>query len=425
MGYPHVARLSTDLESTFGTTAAGGYRDQRMVEGSFTPRFQKGRLANQTVVDRLHDVQQLLDASLFGSGFDVSVYLDGLAAALDNATAYAHPQTGAAEILGALFGGNRGDSGSLLVAAGSTTTTLNVTGGQGGRLAKGGALVIQTSGGWEMREIKDVVVDAVTLKMALNAVPANGTPIYNCATFYLDEDNVGGDGDSLMFRFLGLLANDQWTAQGCGGTVKFGTALDALLTMQLGIQAATWAKTSGHTLAGASYVGGGPLVCKAGRLWWQTVGTTTRNILSADSFDVDPGLSIVAERALDGIETVKRWRMLRAAPTATLEVSAFRGATEGADFDSFWTEFATATTVKAFLLQLGDAPIVAGSGTGLVGISLPRCMYSEAPERLGSGDLVHARVKLRGDEDTDITSPDSGQTATADLHRSAIRVHLA
>lgn len=425
MGYPHVARLSTDLETTFGTTAAGGWRDQRLVEGTFNPKFLKGRLQDRTVVDRLHDIQGFLDASMFGSGFDATVYLDGLAAALDNATAYSHPQNNAAEILGAIFGGNRGDSGSLLVAAGSTTTTINVTGGQGSRFAKGGALVIQTSGGWEMREIKNVAVDAITLKMALNAVPANGTPIYNCATFYLDEDNVGGDGDSLRFLYLGLLANDQWRLDGCGGSLKFGTAIDDLLTMQLSVQAAQWTKTNGNTLAGASYTGGGPLVCKAGTLWWQTVGTTTRNVLSADSFDIDPGLRVVPERALDGVETVKRLRMVRGEPTATIEVNAFRGATEGADFDSFWTDFATQTTVKAFLLQLGTAPIVSGSGTGMVGISLPRCHYSAPPERLGSGDLVHARVSLRGDEDSDITSPDSGQTATADLHRSAIRVHLA
>lgn len=425
MGVANVMRFSSDVETTFGVDpGAETYVDHRLVAGTFSPR-QLGRkhLPDMTVVSRLHDRNSPKLGSLDGLGFSASVYLEGLSAALATGSTYTHPQNNVAELLDCLMGGNAGGAGSTELASGSTTTSIAVQVGHGTRFSKGGACIING----ELREIKNISGDTLTLKHALSAAPTNGQAIYNCGTFFLDEDAVGNNGNSLIFRVLGMLTGDQWIYRGCGGSFTIDAAIDQLVKMNLNIQAATGAvpgasatpKTSGETLAGASYVGGGPLPAVTGQVQWQDVGTTTRKILRADRFTIDPGIRIVAETSLDGVETKYRYRMLRQAARVTLEFPAYTGATDGADFDLMWTDF-NANTAKACVIQLGNAPIVAGVGTGVVGISFPRLMWAGPPERIAGGEdgLVRCRVTMDADEDSDITTP------TTDIHYSAVRVHL-
>lgn len=426
MGVANVMRFSSDVETTFATDpGAESYVDHRLLTGTFTPR-QLGRklLPDMTVTSRVHDRNPPKQGSLDGLGFTASIYLEGLAAALETASSYSHPQNNVAELLDPLMGGNAGGAGSTELMNGSTTTSIAVQVGHGTRFSKGGAVVING----EMREIKNVSGDTLTLKHALSAAPTNGQAIYNCGTFFFDEDAVGNSGNSLIFRVLGLLSGDQWIYRGCCGSFTIDAGIDQLVRMNLNIMAATGAvpgasatpKTSGETLAGASYVGGGPLPAVTGQVQWQTVGTTTRKILRADRFTIDPGIRIVPEIGLDGVETKIRYRMLRQAGRVTLEFPAYAGATDGADFDLMWTDF-NANTAKMCLIQLGNAPITGGSGTGVVGVSFPRLHWVQPPERIVGGDdgLVRCRVTLEADEDSDITTP------TTDIHYSAFRIHLA
>lgn len=425
MGVGNVMRFSSDVEATVGVDpGAETYLDHRLIAGTFAPR-QLGRklLPDMTVVSRLHDRNQPLFGSLDGLGFNASLYLEGLSAALATGSTYTHPQNNIAELLDCMMGGNSGGAGTTELSSGSSTTSITVQVGHGARFTKGGACIING----EMRAIKNVAGDTLTLKHALSAAPTNGQAIYNCGTFFLDEDNVGNDGNTMIFQILGMLSGDQWVYRGCAGTFTIDAGIDQLVKLNLNIQAATGAvpgasatpKTSGLTLAGAAYVGGGPLPAVTGQVQWQDVGTTTRKILSADRFTIDPGIRLVPELALEGVETKLRYRMIRQAAKVTLEFNAYRGATNGADFDLMWTDY-NARTPKMCLIQLGNAPIVGGVGTGVVGIEFPRLYFTGPPERISGGEdgLVRVRVNLEADEDTDITTP------TTDIHYSAVRVHL-
>ena len=164
MGWSDVARFSTDTETTFGTTAAGGLRDQRLAIETVKHGFKRIRHPDRTVVNRLHDLagnHKL--GSQFGSTVDGTFYLDGLAAAdvLNAAASYAFPQNNIGEILRASLGGQVGGAGST-VQAGSTTAVINVGVGHGVRFTEGAAFGCYTTAGFEVRRIVDVTADAVT-----------------------------------------------------------------------------------------------------------------------------------------------------------------------------------------------------------------------------------------------------------------------
>lgn len=406
MGYSHVQRFSTDVETTFGTDQVETYRDQRLVQGSLDlAGLDEPPIPDMTVVQRLHDRNAHVDGSQFGSAFKAGFYLDGLAAALDTAAGPTHPANNIAEVVAACMGGQYVAAGSTVLGAGATTTVIPVQVGHGVRYRAGGFCII--SG--ELRRIKSIAGDSLTLAMALNAAPANAVDVYNTQTFFLDEDGFGTDAQTLICRMLGGLAGDQFIARGVVGKFTLELGLRKLLQMNVDFQAASWAKVAGETLAGPTYTGGGPLALKNVFLWWQTVGTTTRNILSVDEFSADPGLNYIPEEAGNGINQVMRFRQLAAKPKIAIEAHGFR------NFDEFWTEF-DALTRKSFLLQIGNTPRVGGVGTGVVGIELPVCDYSRAPKRMARGELVRVGIELEGDEDTD-TSP-----LTTDIQQSAVRL---
>lgn len=100
------------------------------------------------------------------------------------------------------------------IASTSTVTVLNVTSAAG--LIAGGAIMCATGAGGatECREIKSIATNAVTLKLALSSIPANGSIVYAAATYYMDATN-GGLVRSLQWALEGATAADKWLIKGC------------------------------------------------------------------------------------------------------------------------------------------------------------------------------------------------------------------
>lgn len=420
MSWANVEQCSTEVETLFGTNQVESWRDQRLVVGSFKPRLERRTHPDRTVVARLNDKRDHRAGSKYGSGFDASFYLDGLASALVTGGAYSAPQTSLAEILRASMGGQRGAAGSTTVA-GASTTVIDVQFGHGARFVAGGACVVYVAGRPYMREVASVADDNVTLKRALPAAPGAGINVLNCATFYVVPTSVGGSGDSLAFQFLGADVQDYWSFRGVAGTFTIETGVDEQLVLAYSAKAATWDRdaTLGPVASG-THVGGGPLDWRWGEIELGTPGSSVLKVFRFSDVSLNPGLTLLEDRGPDGVETIRRFYGGKTSPT--LDLTAHMIAES--DWELYADEWDPTTgigtrTRHSAMLTCGE-PVVGGNGTGMVGLSLPRLMYSAMPERIAGDDgFVDFKLSFDGDEDEE-----SG-TNTTDLEKSIFRIHLA
>ncbi len=422
MGYSLIKELAIDTESTFGVTPTGTYRPlQHLVEGSLKMRTPIHKLEDKSTVARLHDRHHHRNASQFGAGWSASFYLEGLASALNLSGTYTAPGNDLGELLLAAFGGIRGGVGSKTNSTTSTTTVLDVDDGSG--FAAGGALAIynSTSGRWEFRPIITVTSNALAVRSALGFTPnTDDLAVVNAVTFYLDEDGVGGDTQSLITRVRGYSSTDQWLFRGCvPNKITIKTPLDDYAMIDVDVSAAAWETTSGASAATSILGGSGPIVGKTGTFHYVQEGTTQHISLSCHEITIDPGFNIVPERAFDGVQTVKRFRMQRQKPQVSLTVRVFRGYADNvATFDYFWTEADSESTYRSGAFLFGQSPIISGSGTGMVAVETPRIQYAKEPELVDEGDGFQD-VKLVFDCDEDNTT-----TGSTDPTESALRLHM-
>lgn len=427
MGYANVEQCRVDVESVYGLTSAGAWSDERLVLGSFKHRPERRTHRDRTVVSRLNDKRDHRAGSKYGSGFDASFYLDGLAAGLVTAQAYSHPQTNLSKILRAALGGVRGGSGSTVNGGGATTTVIPVQVGHGARYAEGGAAVFYCTVNGVlrpyMREIADVTVDNLTLKMALPAAPANATNVLNCVTFYVVPTGVGGSGDTLSFLFLGDDVEDQWLYRGVNGTFTIETSIDEQLVMAYAARSATWSRDSAPVfgpVASGTHVGGGPLDWRWGEVQFGTPGSTALKQFRFSDVSLNPGLTLLEDRGPDGVETMRRCYMGQTSPTLDLTAHMLSESDWETYFDEYDPTTGDGVRQQHWAMLTAGEPIVGGNGTGMVGLSLPRLMYRAMPERIaGEEGFVDVKYAFDGAEDEQ-----SGGAAT-DLERSIFRVHLA
>lgn len=408
MGVPHIAQVSSELETVFATDQAYTWPlDQRVVEG-LSPDLKDNHIPDLSTVGSLHEHNVTRPGSQFGSSFPMDVYFEGLPSALDTGAAYAAPQNGILQLLTAAMGGVRGGAGSTVLGGAATTTSIPLQAGHGARFAKGGACII----GGECAPIEDVTVDTLTLKRALSAAPANNTPVYNTVTVYLDPATFGTDGYTLALRLLGELAGDQWICRGCVPTFTVGGSWDDLLVAKCAMRVTQWEKTAAEVMNDPfAYVGGGGLPIVAGYIYYGDVGAATRNVVDFDNWTIDPGLNIATLRALSGVQTVSRYRQLRQTANLTLRVPNYVEQDEYYDDDA-------ARQLKYAMVQFGTTPIVAGVGTGVVAVEYPTCQIMATPKRDASGELLHTEVNLAAMLDQDVATP------TTALHTSPIRWHF-
>jgi len=414
MGYTDVLRVSTDPETVFGVDQVESWRDQPVLEGSYQPRWPHNHLPDMTAVARLHARNAPKLGSKFGAGFAAQYYLAGLSAGLGSAVAYSAPQTSFLQILRAAYGGVVGNSGSTVLGGGATVNTIPVQVGHGVRFQNGVAVMI----GGVPATVLVVAGDSLTLDRDLPSAPANNTPVYNSVTVYPDEDGVGGDGNSLACRVLGYDASDQTIYRGCVPLLTaIRTEIDNLIVADVDMMAASWAQTTGETLAAPTIVDGGALPPVAGRIWLHAIGSSSPVGLECHRFAFTPGLALQATRnfgsaTVPSVETVARFRQHR--QDCRLELGLRVHARD--DWDA-WRDIYSSKPTLPIMLAFGNSPIAGGAGTGAVVISMPAAVFAAPPQRVEEDNEVGINLSFMAREDY----------ATAnlgDLPQAHQRIHL-
>ncbi len=422
MGYSNIKEIATDVETTYATNQSETYRTQRVVEGSVKLRTPVHKLEDKSSVARLNARNHHKNGSQFGAGLSASFYVDSLAAALTRTGSYTAPGHDLGEIIKAGFGAVRGGVGSKTDGTGGTATAIPVDSASG--FTTGGAFAMNntSTGRWEIRGIYDISGSTLAPRSALGFTPnSDDLEVYSCTTFYLDEDGVGGDGQSLVVRCLGYQATDQWLFRGCvPASMTLKTPLDDYVTLDVDFAAATWENTTGETAASSVLSGSPPIVAKLGEFAWISESATTHHTIACHEYSINFGINNVLERTFDGIQTAKRGRMKRLdKPQVSMTVRVFRGAYGGNAFTQFWTDADSESAYRQGTFICGSQPRVSNSGTGMFAIETPRLQYAKEPELVDEGDGFQD-VKLVFDANEDgITTV----SETVDIARSAIRWH--
>jgi len=100
-------------------------------------------------------------------------------------------------------------TGTTISGAGATTTVLPLT--DASTFRAGGVLgVVNSSGLLEMRKIKSISGNNVTLKMALSGAPADTTVVYGAATYCLHNNPNGAEPVYLESIYAGYDKKDRW-----------------------------------------------------------------------------------------------------------------------------------------------------------------------------------------------------------------------
>jgi hypothetical protein len=263
------------------------------------------------------------------------------------------------------------------IASTSTVTVLNVTNAAG--LTAGGAIACATGAGGalECREIKTVVSNAVTLKLALSAIPANGSIVYAAATYYLDATS-GATVKSLQWAVEGAGTADKWLIK--------GNQLAAPMKLNLApgtIPKVDWQwKGTEHLLADGTNVpfltslmnlAGTPITDQVFadtginavmdselRVAALGVSTLAGTLVDAQQINLEPHIKYGPHTTPAGQNTVKQWVRLREAPVMT---GNFALPYE----DTSWRTRRNAESQFSLFYQIGSS--VTG---GAVMISVPR-----------------------------------------------------
>lgn len=425
----NIGRNSVDVETTFGTDQVYDWDagDLPLIAGTYKPKLAEGILPNKEVTPRLHGKKPHLRGSKFGGGFTASYHFDSLPAILNAAGVYSHPQFNLALLLRAFMGGQRGGAGSVVVAGGDDRT-IRVTDGTGVNFAEGGAALFGAPGdgrgGGKARDILSINTapggyDELILRSPLPGTPGVGDVVANSATFWCDPAGVGGDGDSLAFRFVGEDDNDQMIYRGCCGTFQIRCALDELLTMDVDVMAADWEPTSLEDLVGEALVGSDPITVNMIDLTMGLVGATTASSIEAHTFGFNPGLKNLPSRG-GPIGTIWRYFQGKSSPSMQLGMHQVQHAAWIDFLDGFAPAVGVARSRYHAFAQIGNMPITSDVGTGVVCFSMPNIFPGGMPERTaGEEDFVDVNLNFDGgeDEDTDQSAePTYLETAPFKIH---------
>lgn len=415
------ARIYEEPAGSFATDhsgTAGDYKDLPFIEGSMNLQLLEPLETPGTV-------QQHIDA------YPIMVHMPKRAKASFeiNLTSLGLEPSGPREqsalgrLLKVAFGGETLGTGST-ITTGASTTSLPLSSAAG--IGKGTAIAVGTGTGGklEMREVKNVSGNTVTLKHALSSSPANGATVYSCACYYPSTvAGASGACTSLQMICEGLEPDDRWLL--LGGQVssppKFTIANGAISRMSFEWEFADWFYADGASTAGdfvgpqldfATYSSSVPIVTKASELRIFDKGTTSLSSTNVDasSYELTTSLAYTPHLAPGGTNNIVHWVRTRNAPFVS---GSF---TVPLEDQTWWTEKAQ-DDVRVFSLQSGSSPTQSTGGGFL--LVAPAIQITDIQPADANG-IRCQQVSWVGTIDTDITSP----TANSDLHYAALRIHL-
>jgi len=307
-------------------------------------------------------------------------------------------------LLDMAFGGLRGGQAGSTVATGISAAGFTVASGHGSRFAAGGALMrVATNGRTEMREIRTVSTDTITLEQGFSETPSASDVIYNCVTVYPDRK---ASPTSMQFLAEGEEADDYWRLSGCmPASISLELGYGSIPSIRYEMQVAEWAYLGSGTLAAQTYSNFNPLAFNSGELLCQTIGTLTRRVVSHRSFSASTQLTYLPVESPEGTQGRIGYTHNHTPPFATANVGTFYE-------DQTWHTDRTNRNRKHLAMQMGM------SASGGVLLTMPSAQVTElsAPQD-GEG--------LTGQDITLVSLLDASKASQSTaLLRAPLRLHI-
>ena len=295
---------------------------------------------------------------------------------------------------------------TLVVAAGSTVTTINITAGHGAKFDKGGAVGFVVNGRYELREILSAAVNSVTLKVALSAIPADGSQVLHAYTFYMTEQPL----NALQFIHEGRETSNRFAYFGMQGSFSLDVTTAALARMTLNLSGANWSQLTPASLSGGTVAMYNPVAVIDSEFIVQAVGTSTLNKVDCQNQTWTPGINYSPITTPDGVgnSTLLGWVRNRGRAIS----GSFQPYFNQSALPDWYTSDSSRTNLAMFQ-QIGGS-LTSG---GLILLSAPTVQIM-TPQAADNGGISGLTVQWEGRQDAAVSSP------TTDLHRSAFRIHM-
>ena len=311
-------------------------------------------------------------------------------------------------ILKTIFGGEFRGTGSSFT--GGTAVAPTVTSAAG--FASGSVVGrLNSSGDLEVREIKSISGNTLTLDYAFSAAPTNGDVAYAGATYFITEDPQ----ESLQFLVEGLESQDRWVLLG-GQCTSYAQAIDvagaSLPSITLTFTFADWkdsAECSGTitgVLSDPSYNNYQPIVGYEGQCRVTTIGTTTYNvndIVHISAIEITPKVVFNPVTSPSGKNTIYRWRGGRLSPPVEGTFTTFFE-------DLEWFNARKNSSDLALFYQMGMDPGYA------IAMSVPTIQILN-PQRVAQGEIAGQNPTFKGRRNIN-------NTGTNEIAKSPFKIHL-
>lgn len=390
-------------ESAFGETSV--VFDERLPVANnvsdITSALQKDKI--EVPLTQMYNNEARLDAQgPYVVQFPVDLYLAGHGSTCAGAVSATVVPT----FLGRCLGGvNQGQTGTT-VNVPTDASTFSLTGGTvvAGALIRVGTLA-DGRGGGEFYAVDNASTITLLNEMAASANAAD--VVFGSETVHCLEQSAA----VTSMRFNAQTDNQRYTVHGCwcSGFELSGTNVGEILRARALMSGARFAEESASTwptdIASENFI---PACVTAGRLFVQTVGTTTRAVRTARniriSFEVEtyPIMGYDSDNACQTIIGVRRGAVV---PTITWTEDAEAAGTQSL------ADIYDATSLKHIMVTFSSAD---GSAMGFY-LSNAKCITPRPTQMDGDG-LNQVEVSFKG-----MTGP----TSTSELTHSAWRLAFA
>jgi hypothetical protein len=293
---------------------------------------------------------------------------------------------------------------TVVVATNTTTTVVDCTAGHpANRFQIGGVIGCEVTSGstaLELREIKSISGDEVTVKEAFSAAPVTGTAVRGGTTVYLTEDPA----TSLQAWIESREATDSLKLRGLQGGMSLTLPVGGRGQVAFSLAGAGWAREGSSAATVPTYVDCSPFALNPFQLHMPTIGATTLVEIAQAEASIEPQITYAPQRSGAATETVAR---MRRQPSRPVVSGSWLAPYED---DTWYTGWANKTDYAIFA-QLGS---VAGS---CMLISCPTVQITEVVPAVTGEGIVGQRVSWEGRHDAELA-------AATEVGYSAMRIHF-
>lgn len=305
---------------------------------------------------------------------------------------------------------------SSTVASAASASAITLTSASGYTEGDHVAFPTGTGGALEVRSVKTVSTNTITLSRELSATPTNGMVCYSAYTFYLN-DKDGSNVKSLQVAMEGAGTTDRFLLSGgqIAAPPSFELNPGTIPKVKWSWQFAAWAKANGTETtmnlnaaladAALSDAGINAVMDSEFRVATSTSVTLAGSLYHPSQINIAPQISYIPHRTPSGLNTIKQWVPNRAGPAVT------------GDFllpyeDTTWLDRRDAETELRITYQIGST--VTG---GAVLIELPRVVIDNVQRETMDG-IAGQRVSFFARLDASTT------TNTTTLQKSPFRISM-